>query len=75
MDARSEKLVQEALDNELSGTTTFVIAEKISSVIHADRILVLDGGKLVGVGSHKELLKSSPIYTEIYETQKAKRGN
>ncbi|MBR2277050.1 ABC transporter ATP-binding protein [Leuconostoc gasicomitatum] len=75
LDARSEKLVQEALDNELSGTTTFVIAEKISSVIHADRILVLDGGKLVGVGSHKELLKSSPIYTEIYETQKAKRGN
>lgn len=75
LDARSEKLVQEALDNELSGTTTFVIAEKISSVIHADRILVLDGGKLVGVGSHKELLVSSPIYTEIYETQKAKRGN
>jgi len=75
LDARSEKLVQEALNNELSETTTFVIAEKISSVIHADRILVLDGGKLVGIGTHKELLTSSPIYTEIYETQKAKRGN
>ncbi|MEX0380241.1 ABC transporter ATP-binding protein [Leuconostoc sp. MS02] len=75
LDARSEKLVQEALNNELSETTTFVIAEKISSVIHADRILVLDEGKLVGIGSHKELLSKSPIYTEIYETQKAKGGN
>ena len=75
LDARSEKLVQEALNDELSETTTFVIAEKISSVIHANRILVLDDGKLVGIGSHKELLASSPIYTEIYETQKAKGGN
>ena len=75
LDARSEKLVQEALDKELFGTTIFVIAEKISSVIHADRIFVLDQGKLVGIGSHDELLKSSPVYSEIYETQKAKGGN
>lgn len=75
LDARSEKLVQNALDKELIGTTTFVIAEKISSVIHADRILVLDKGKLVGVGTHTELLATSPVYAEIYETQKAKGGN
>ncbi|MDI6553516.1 ABC transporter ATP-binding protein [Leuconostoc falkenbergense] len=75
LDARSEKLVQEALNRDLKGTTTFVIAEKISSVLHADRILVLDNGQLVGVGSHQELLQSSPIYTEIYETQKAKGAN
>ncbi|QSB51598.1 ABC transporter ATP-binding protein [Leuconostoc falkenbergense] len=75
LDARSEKLVQEALDRDLKGTTTFVIAEKISSVLHADRILVLDNGQLVGVGSHQELLQSSPIFTEIYETQKAKGAN
>lgn len=75
LDARSEKLVQEALDRDLKGTTTFVIAEKISSVLHADRILVLDNGQLVGVGSHQELLQASPIYTEIYETQKAKGAN
>lgn len=75
LDARSEKLVQEALDRDLKGTTTFVIAEKISSVLHADRILVLDEGQLVGIGSHQELLQSSPIYTEIYETQKAKGEN
>ena len=75
LDARSEKLVQEALDRDLKGTTTFVIAEKISSVLHPDRMLVLDNGQLVGVGSHQELLQASPIYTEIYETQKAKGAN
>lgn len=75
LDARSEKLVQEALDRELASTTTIVIAEKISSVLHADRILVLDEGHLVGEGAHHELLESSPIYREIYETQKAKGGD
>ncbi|EFR83209.1 ABC transporter, ATP-binding/permease protein, partial [Listeria monocytogenes FSL F2-208] len=44
----------------------------ISSVIQADKILVLDQGKLVGVGSHKELLKENAIYREIYDTQKGK---
>ncbi|QEA59354.1 ABC transporter ATP-binding protein [Leuconostoc koreense] len=72
LDARSEKLVQEALDRELKGTTTIVIAEKISSVIHANRILVMDEGKVVGIGTHNELLKNSPVYAEIYQTQKAK---
>lgn len=72
LDARSEKLVQEALDQELKGTTTIVIAEKISSVIHASRILVMDEGKVVGIGAHHELLETSPVYAEIYQTQKAK---
>ena len=71
LDAKSEKLVQEALDQELAGTTTFVIAEKISSIVKADKILVLDQGKLVGVGTHKELRKTNKIYQEIYATQKA----
>ncbi|MBC8923330.1 ABC transporter ATP-binding protein, partial [Escherichia coli] len=53
-------------------TTTFIIAQKISSVIQADKILVLDKGKLVGVGSHKELLKENETYREIYDTQKGK---
>ncbi|MFD2667250.1 hypothetical protein [Listeria grayi] len=72
LDARSEKLVKEALNRELKDTTTFVIAQKISSVINADKILVLDAGKLVGVGSHKELLETSSVYQEIYDTQKGK---
>ncbi len=72
LDAKSEKLVKEALANELNDTTTFIIAQKISSVIQADKILVLDKGKLVSVGSHHELLQTSSVYQEIYETQKGK---
>jgi ATP-binding cassette subfamily B multidrug efflux pump len=72
LDAESEKLVQEALNHELKGTTTFVIAEKISSVINANRILVLDNGKLVGEGTHQELVANNHFYQEIYETQKGK---
>jgi ATP-binding cassette subfamily B multidrug efflux pump len=72
LDAHSEKLVQEALDHELKDTTTIIIAQKISSVVHADKILVLDEGRLVGIGTHQELVKSSDVYREIYETQKAK---
>ncbi|MGM0126176.1 ABC transporter ATP-binding protein [Enterococcus sp. AZ194] len=70
LDARSEKLVREALDNDLKDTTTIVIAQKISSVVRANRILVLDKGKLVGEGTHEELVRSNAIYQEIYETQK-----
>lgn len=74
LDAKSEKLVKEALDHELNGTTTFIIAEKISSVINADRILVLSEGRLVASGSHAELVATSPIYQEIYQTQKAQEA-
>ncbi|EOH94612.1 ABC transporter ATP-binding/permease [Enterococcus haemoperoxidus ATCC BAA-382] len=75
LDARSERLVREALDKDLKETTTIVIAQKISSVVHADRILVLDKGQLVGEGTHEELAKTNPIYQEIYETQKGKDEN
>ena len=51
-------------------TTTIVIAQKIASVVKADRILVLDEGKLVGEGTHSELVATNPIYQEIFETQK-----
>ncbi|MBJ7693136.1 ABC transporter ATP-binding protein [Weissella confusa] len=74
LDAKSEKLVKEALDNDLQDTTTFIIAEKISSVINADRILVLEDGELVAEGAHKDLVETSPIYQEIYKTQKAQEA-
>ena len=74
LDAKSEKLVKEALDNELQDTTTFIIAEKISSVINADRILVLEDGALIAEGAHQELVKTSPVYQEIYKTQKAQEA-
>lgn len=70
LDARSEKLVREALNNELKDTTTIVIAQKIASVVKADRILVLDEGRLVGEGTHEELAATNRIYQEIFETQK-----
>ncbi len=72
LDAKSEKLVQEALSNDLKDTTTIIIAQKISSVVHADNILVLDEGKLVAQGTHAELVENSAVYREIYDTQKAK---
>ena len=74
LDARSEKLVKQALDEKLSDTTTFIIAEKVSSVINADNILVLDNGEMVAYGPHSELMQTSPVYQEIYVTQKAKEA-
>ena len=72
LDAKSERLVQEALNRDLKGTTTIIIAQKISSVVHADKILVLDQGRLIGQGKHADLVASNPVYREIYETQKGK---
>ena len=72
LDAKSERLVQEALNRDLKGTTTIIIAQKISSVVHADKILVLDQGRLIGQGKHADLVTNNPIYREIYETQKGK---
>ncbi len=72
LDAKSEKLVQEALNKDLKGTTTIIIAQKISSVVKADKILVLDEGCLIGQGTHAELVATNEVYREIYETQKGK---
>ena len=72
LDAKSERLVQEALNKELKGTTTIIIAQKISSVVHADKILVLDQGRLIGQGTHADLVANNAVYREIYETQKGK---
>ena len=72
LDAKSERLVQEALNRDLKGTTTIIIAQKISSVVHADKILVLDQGRLIGQGKHADLVATNAVYREIYETQKGK---
>ena len=72
LDAKSERLVQEALNKDLKGTTTIIIAQKISSVVHADKILVLDQGRLIGQGTHTDLVANNAVYREIYETQKGK---
>lgn len=72
LDAKSEKLVQEALNHNLKDTTTIIIAQKISSVVKSDTILVLDDGRLIGQGTHEQLVASNEVYREIYETQKGK---
>ena len=69
VDAKSESNIQSALRTEYKGTTTLLIASKISSIIDADKILVLDNGELVGDGTHEELLEQCEVYKEIYLSQ------
>lgn len=69
LDAESERLVQDALEILMKGRTTLVIAHRLSTVIGADRIVVLDGGKIEDIGSHAELLDRSPVYSRLYKGQ------
>jgi ATP-binding cassette subfamily B protein len=69
VDLDTELRLQEALKEKLDGTTTFLVAQRISSVVDADMILVLDNGKIAAQGTHEELLASSEIYQEIYYSQ------
>jgi ABC-type multidrug transport system fused ATPase/permease subunit len=69
LDAESEALVQDALDHLMAGRTTLVIAHRLSTVIRADGILVLDGGVIVDRGCHAELLVRSPVYQRLYQRQ------
>jgi ATP-binding cassette subfamily B protein len=69
VDVATEAVIQTALDKLMKGRTSFVIAQRISTVMNADQILVLEGGKVAARGSHEELLESSEIYAEIYTSQ------
>jgi ATP-binding cassette, subfamily B, bacterial MsbA len=69
LDTESERLVQEAIDRLLAGRTVFVIAHRLSTVAHADRILVLDGGKLVEQGTHAQLLAQGGLYARLHALQ------
>ncbi|MCX6649372.1 MAG: ABC transporter ATP-binding protein [Candidatus Bathyarchaeota archaeon] len=69
VDVETEALIQQALETVMKGRTSFIIAQRISSVLKADKILVLDRGKIVAEGNHRELMETSPIYREIFDSQ------
>src|SRR5918996_639393 len=75
LDSESEAAVQQALDTALSGRTSLVIAHRLSTIRGADRILVVDGGRIVEVGNHDELLTAGRLYAEVYRTQFAPQAD
>lgn len=74
VDTATEAAIRQAFREDLRDTTKFIIAQRISSVEDADRIAVLEDGRLIGLGSHQELLKECEAYREIYETQYGKEA-
>ncbi len=69
VDTKTDALIRHAFKEEIPDTTKIIIAQRISSVEHADKIIVLDGGHIIAMGNHNELMKNSDVYREIYEAQ------
>lgn len=69
VDTKTDALIRQAFANEIPDTTKIIIAQRVASVEHADKILVMDSGKIVAMGTHDELMNSSHIYKEVYESQ------
>lgn len=69
LDYRTDRDIREALDRETSGATRIVVAQRVGTIMDADRIVVLDGGHVVGIGTHGELMDACPLYREMAESQ------
>ncbi len=69
VDTKTDALIRHAFSQEIPDTTKIIIAQRVSSVEHADKIILLDGGKIIALGNHEELMQTSDIYREIYEEQ------
>ena len=69
VDVETETKIEEALEELIADTTSFIIAQRISTVLNADKILILDDGRIVAEGNHAQLMDTSPIYREIYDSQ------
>ena len=72
LDYKTDRVLRERLKTETAGVTTLIVAQRIGTIMDADRIVVLDDGKAVGIGTHKELLKTCPVYQEIAASQLSK---
>ena len=69
VDTRTDAFIREGMKKIIPGTTTFIIAQRVSSVMDADKIIVLDGGRVNGFGTHDELMQTNEIYREVYTSQ------
>ena len=69
VDTKTDALIRRAFAEEIPNTTKIIIAQRISSVQHADKIIVMSGGEIESIGTHDELMQTSPIYREVYESQ------
>jgi ATP-binding cassette subfamily B protein len=69
VDTKTDRAIREGLAKEIPGTTTFIISQRVSSIQDADRIIVLDDGKINGIGTHDELLANNVIYQEVFDSQ------
>ena len=74
VDVETETEIENALETLMADTTSFIVAQRISTVLKADKILVLDNGKIAAEGNHEELMESSPLYQEIYDSQLGEGG-
>ena len=74
LDYKTDKALRSALHQNFRDTTTIIVAQRISSILHADHILVLDSGRVIGAGTHETLLETCPDYREIYDVQMGEIG-
>ena len=75
MDTATDAKIRKAFREDLPGITKLIIAQRISSIRDADRIIVMDDGKINGFGTHEELLETNAIYREVYESQTGGSGD
>ena len=69
VDTKTDKLIRDAFNNEIPETTKIIIASRVNSIMNCDKIIVMDNGKINGVGTHDELLKNNEIYRDVYTSQ------
>lgn len=72
LDFKTDKVLRSELKKNIKNTTTLIVAQRVSTIMSADKIIVLDDGKMVGMGKHEELLENNKVYREIYDSQTKK---